>query len=96
MGKNVEKFKYLLGEFAIAAKFEEMYFESFEQYKEELITMYSELEEPKVYALVEEISDQYETSKVIGIYSSKEKAESVGKTRNKRTYVKEFEVDKFK
>ena len=40
--KDVDKFKDILEEYAIAAKFEEIYFESFEHYKKELLKMYEE------------------------------------------------------
>jgi hypothetical protein len=47
-----------------------------------------------VFLLYREISDQYGTTEVVGVYSSLELAQSAGaKERRGRTFVKSMELD---
>lgn len=46
----------------------------------------------KVYALFEEVSDQYGTSKLVGVYESKDLADA-NASKSKRTFVQVFELN---
>ena len=45
-----------------------------------------------VYVLYEEVSDQYGTSEVVGVYSSEKEAEDSSST-TKRNYIRVFTLD---
>lgn len=49
-------------------------------------------EKQTIYILVEEISDQYGTDKIIGVYSSEEKAKE-NESRTKRNFIRPFVLD---